>query len=373
VTAPDRPSVAYPPPTDPPIDLDGVVRLSDFEGPARARLHPAAWTYIAGGAWDEVTLRANREAWDRYRLRPRVLVDVSSVSLGTTLLGEPVAMPVGMAPAALHGLAHPDAELATALAFSSAGLVNVVSTVASRSLEAIAGAAPDALRWFQLYIQRDPALSRDLVDRAAAAGYRALVVTVDLPVAGYRDEVLRLAFDPGVDAYGNLPKRERWSAHLDDLLDLRSVGTTWETLDGIRSWSSLPLVVKGILTAEDARLAVEHGAEAVWVSNHGGRQLDRVAAPVEVLAEVVDAVDGRAEVYLDGGVRRGPDVALALALGARAVFTARPFLYALACAGQAGVARAIAILREETERTLALLGCPAPSDVGPSHLERSGA
>src|SRR6185436_11401400 len=166
------------------------------------------------------------------------------------------------------------------------------------------------------------AISRDLVQRAEAAGYGAIALTVDLPVLGYRDDVLRIDFDPGRDAYANLPKRAVWDADIDEVLDLRSVGLTWDDLATIRGWSSLPLVLKGILTAEDARLAVEHGVDGVWVSNHGGRQLDRVAAPIDVLAEIVDAVDGRAEVYLDGGVRRGPDVAIALAMGARAVFTA---------------------------------------------------
>jgi 4-hydroxymandelate oxidase len=367
-----RPAPAYPPPEDPPMDLGGIVRLSDFEGPARDRLHPAAWAYYAGGAWDEATLRENHAAWDRYRLRPRVLVDVSAVDLSTTLLGRPVSLPVGIAPAALHGMAHPEGELATARAAAAAGVVAVISTVASQTVEAVAAAAPDGLRWFQLYVQRNRDRTRDLVQRAEAAGYSALCVTVDLPVMGYRDDILRLRFDPGEDAYANLPKRDAWRAggELDDLLDMRSVGMTWETLTEIRSWSSLPLVLKGIMTAEDARLAVEHGADAVWVSNHGGRQLDRVGAGIDVLEEVVAAVDGRAEVYVDGGIRRGPEVLIALALGAHAVFAARPFLWALACAGEAGVARALAILREEVERGMALLGARTPAEVRQDHVTR---
>jgi len=350
------------------VSLTGIVRLDEFEPLARERLHPASWAYYARGAWDEHTLRDNVVSWSRYRLRPRVLVDVEGVDLRTTLLGREVAMPVGVAPAALHGLAHADGESATARAAADAGVLQVVSTVASRSIEEVAAAAPDGARWFQLYVQRERAVTRALVERAEAAGYSALVLTVDLPVLGYRDDVLRIAFDPGPDAYANLPGRTVRNAELDEVLDLRSVGLTWETLADVRSWSTLPLVLKGILTAEDARLAVEHGAAAVWVSNHGGRQLDLVPAAVDVLGEVVHAVDGRVEVYVDGGVRRGPDVAIALALGARAVFTARPFLYALACAGEAGVAHALRVLREETERTFALLGTPRPADITAAHV-----
>lgn len=363
-----RPEHAYPPPSAPPIDLAGVASLADFEAPARDRLHPAAWAYYAGGGWDGLTIRDNLEAWRRYRFRPRVLVDVSDIDLSTTLLGAPVSMPVGIAPAALHGLAHPDGELATVRAATGAGVVTVVSTVASRSVEEVARASGDGLRWFQLYAQRDRAVSRDLVQRAEASGYRAIVLTVDLPVLGYRDDVLRLGFDPGTRAYGNLADRAAISGGLDDLLDMRSVGLTWDTLAEIRSWSSLPLVLKGILTGEDARLAVEHGATAIWVSNHGGRQLDRSPAAIDVLDEVVEAVDGRAEIYLDGGVRRGTDVVTALAMGARAVFTARPLLYALACAGEPGVAKALAILREETARAMALVGAPAIEDLCRDHV-----
>ncbi len=365
-----RAGMAYPPADLPPLDVDRFVSLTEFEAPARERMHPVAWAYDASGAADERTLHDNLAIWDRYRLRPRVLVDVSHIELGTTVLGKPVALPVGVAPAALHALAHPGAELATTRAAAAAGALDVVSTMASRSLEDIARAAPGGRRWFQLYVQPDWALTRDLVDRAVTAGYEALCLTVDLPILGYRDQVLRHAFDPGEGAYGNLERRAAWShgSELDGALDSRLVALTWDSLARIRSWSSLPLVLKGILTAEDARLAVEHGAAGVWVSNHGGRQLDRSPAGVDVLEEVVQAVDGRAEVYLDGGIRRGSDVLIALALGARAVFAARPFRWALACAGQAGVERAFAILREELERGLSLLGAPGPGDVRREHV-----
>ncbi len=365
-----RPSLAYPPPAAPPIDLAGIVSLHDFEAPARERLHPAAWAYFAGGAWDGHTLRANERDWDRYALLPRVLADVSHTTLETAILGRPAALPIGVAPAALHGLAHEDGELATARATAAAGAINVVSTVASRSIEEIAAAAPDARRWFQLYVQRDWSVTRRLVERAAAAGYEALVLTVDAPVLGYRDDILRVPFDPGEDAYANLPKRDAWrhGGALDEILDMRGVPLTWDTLEEIRSWAPLPLVLKGILAADDARIAVDRGVDAVWVSNHGGRQLDRSPSALEA---VVDAVEGRAEVYLDGGVRRGPDVLVALALGATAVFTARPFLYALASAGEAGVAKAFSILREETDRALAIAGATSPAAVTRAHAART--
>ncbi len=370
-------STAYPPADTAPVDLAELVALRDFERPAQARIDPVAWAYIAQGTEDEHTLRDNLAVWDRYRLRPRVLVDVSQLDLATTILDRPVALPVGIAPAALHAMCHPEAEIATARAAAAAGALTVVSTLASRSMEAIAAAAPDGRRWFQLYVQPDRGLTRELVKRADAAGYEAIVLTVDLPVLGYRDAVLRTGFDPAPGAYANLDRRDTWArAGLDGVLDARQVPLTWDSLDEIRSWSTRPLVLKGILTAEDARLAVEHGVDGIWVSNHGGRQLDRVAAGLDVLEGVLEAVNGRAEVYLDGGIRRGSQVVIALALGARAVFTARPFLWALACAGQAGVEKALAILREEIARAMSLLGTPTLADLRREHVatldERTG-
>ncbi len=368
-TAP-RATIAYPPMPAPPVDLARLVSTTDFEAPAAERLHPVARAYIDGGSFDERTLQDNLATWDRYRLRPRMLTDASRLDMTTMILGRPTALPVGVAPAALHGLAHEDGELATARAAAAAGAINVLSTMSSHSIEAVAEAAPGGRRWFQLYVQPDLALSRDLVQRAAAAGYEALCVTIDVPVLGYRDEVVRHRFDPGPGAYANLVRRGAWGDgnELEGALDARSIRFTWDSLTEIRSWAPVPLVLKGILTAEDARLAVEHGADAVWVSNHGGRQLDRVAAGVDVLEEVVDAVAGRAEVYLDGGIRRGPDVLIAMALGARAVFTARPFLWGLVCAGEAGVARVFEILREEIERSLVLVGVASPSALTREHV-----
>jgi 4-hydroxymandelate oxidase len=372
MTSDVRPRARYRPADMAPVDLAPIVRLADFEEPARERLDPVAWAYYARGAYDEHTLRATARAWEAFRLRPRVLVDVSATTTATTVLGRPTAMPIGIAPAAMHALAHPDGERATARAAAVAGVIHVVSTLSSYSSAEVADAAPGGRRWFQLYVQPDWGLNRALVERAVAAGYEALVVTADVPVLGYRDNVLRDVFDPGPGTYANLPERDVWrrDEEIDAILDLRSVALTWTDLAEIRSWAPLPLVVKGILTAEDARLAVDNGVDAVWVSNHGGRQLDRVAAGVDVLEEVVDAVEGRVEVYLDGGIRRAPDVLVALALGARAVFAARPFLWALAAAGEAGVAHAFAILREELERGLSMMGTPDPGALTRAHVER---
>ena len=237
--------------------------------------------------------------------------------------------------------------------------------MSTRSIEDVAEAAPDGVRWFQLYTQADPGRSRALVERAAAAGYSAIVLTVDLPVLGYRQRDRRSAFDVSAAAMGNFDEEGLAPTHKDPAPIL-----TWDDLATIRSWSSLPLVLKGILTGEDGRLAAEHGADAIVVSNHGARQLDRVPAPVDVLEEVVRAVDGRSEVWVDGGVRRGLDIAIALALGARGVLVGRPILWALAAGGQAGVERALAILREEFEITLTLLGTPTPGSISRDHVAR---
>lgn len=334
-------------------------------------MDPASFDYIAGGSWDEWSLAENDAAWRRYRLRPRVLVDVGAVSTATTLFGTPGAMPVAIAPMAAHGLVHHDAECATAAAAARAGVPITVSTMSSASIEEVAAAAPDAMCWFQLYLQADPGRSRELVERAVDAGYRAIMLTVDLPRLGYRERDRRNGFD--LPALGNF--REARPDHRPDIggpdgLERLETGPTptWADVDRVRSWSELPLVLKGIHTGEDARIALAHDVAGLIVSNHGARQLDRVAAPIDVLAEVVEAVAGRTEVLVDGGVRRGLDVAIALSRGARGVLVGRPILWALAAGGQAGVERALAILREETELTLRLLGAIDPTMVTRDHV-----
>lgn len=359
---------------DPDPRVERVVALAEFEAIARERMHPASFDYVAGGTGDEASLAEAEASWTRFRLRPRVLVDVSTVDPSTTLAGSPAAMPVAIAPMAAHGLAHPDGELATARAAAVAGVPFVLSTMASRSIEEVATAAPDGARLFQLYVQRDLGFAKSLVERAAAAGYRGLVLTVDLPVVGYRERDRRSGFALDVPL-GNFAARrpdEMLVSGYEALGGQRHVGLTWSDVGTIRAWTSMPVVLKGILTADDARLAVEHGVDGLIVSNHGARQLDRLPAPADVLEEVVDAVAGRAEVWVDGGLRRGVDVATALGLGARGVLVGRPVMYALAAGGESGVARALAILREELDIALALLGARRPSEVTRERVVRVG-
>jgi 4-hydroxymandelate oxidase len=352
--------------------LARVVGLREFEGHARERMDAAAFDYVAGGSWDERTLADNEAAWRRYRMRPRVLVDVGAVDPATSLLGTPASVPVAIAPMATHGLAHADAEVATARAAAAAGVPFTLSTMSSSSIEEVAAAIPDGPRWFQLYTQADPGRSRALVERAAAAGYRAIIVTVDLPRLGYRERDRRNGFD--LPALGNFDdgRRPDHRPDLQGLSRLETVGhtLTWADIDTIRSWTTLPVVLKGILAAEDARIAVDHGVDGIIVSNHGARQLDRVAAGIDALPAIADAVAGRVELLVDGGVRRGLDVVIALAGGATGVLLGRPILWALATAGEAGVGRALAILREETEIAFALTGVQRPAEIRPEHVER---
>ena len=360
----------------PSVDLSRVVSLADFEPLARRAMEPGAFDYVAGGAWDEHSLGEAESAWRRRRLRPRVLVDVSHVDAATTMAGQPVSLPVGVAPMAAHGLAHPDGELATACAAATVGIPFTLSTMSTASIEAVAEAAPDGIRWFQLYAQADPRRSRRFVERAAAAGYSAIVVTVDLPVLGYRERDLRSGFSLAVP-HGNFaddvgPDHASHAADPNGGYDIiesdLDQGLTWPDIDTIRSWSPVPVFLKGILTAEDARLAVEHGVAGIVVSNHGARQLDRAVATADVLEEIVAAVAGRAEVWVDGGIRRGLDVVTAVALGARGVLVGRPILWALATGGQAGVERALAILRTETLIALTLLGARTPGELNRAHV-----
>lgn len=352
--------------------LARIVNLADFEPLARAVMEPSAFDYVAGGSWDEVSLHENIAAWRRRRFRPRVMVDVSGVDPSSTFLGQPSALPVAVAPMAFQSLAHPDGEIEAARGAAAAGIPYTLSTTSSHSIEAVAVGAPGGTLWFQLYTQADPAVTRSLVERAEAAGYRAIILTVDLPLLGYRDRDRRAGFL--LPAMGNFA--EVAATHGRAALDAPSLlhapgmepSLVWADLETIRSWTSLPLVLKGIMTAEDARIAVERGVDGIVVSNHGARQLDRVPAAIDVLAEVVAAVGGRAEVWVDGGVRRGLDIAIARALGARGVLVGRPVFWALAAGGAAGVERAIAILREEFTLALALLGTPTPADIGRAHL-----
>ena len=348
----------------------------DYERLAEERLDAAAFGYFAGGAGDEWTLRENLAAFNRYVLRPRVLVDVTSVSTRTSVLGAELNAPIVVAPTAFQRMAHADGELAMARGAAAADTVMCLSTLATATLEEVADAAPDAPRWYQLYWPPDRGLVREVVARVEAAGYRALVVTVDLPVLGRRERDLRTGFsvpaDTPVPAFAAFAETEGavTPAQIEWAVD-RSL--TWKDLEWLRGTTGLPLVVKGLLTAEDAQLALASGADGIVVSNHGGRQLDGVAASLDALPEIVEAVGGRAEVLMDGGVRRGIDVVKALALGARAVLVGRAPLWGLAVDGADGVTRVLALLQAEVHLALALCGCPSPNAVSREHVARAAA
>ena len=344
----------------------------DYERLAEERLGPGAWSYFAGGADDERTLRWNLEAFGRWQLRPRILCDVTDVSTSTTVLGTTVALPVLVAPVAFQRMAHPDGEAATARAAASAGTVMCLSTIATASPADVAAAAPGAPRWFQLYVFKDWGLTSALVQQAVDAGFSALVLTADTPYLGRREGPLRTGFAipddvriPAVDSArgGGL---QPFSLH--EHFDLFSPSVSWRDVERLNELSGLPVVVKGVLTAEDARLACEHGAAAIAVSNHGGRQLDGVPGTLDALPEVVEAVEGRVEVYLDGGIRRGTDVAKALALGARATLAGRAVLWGLAVGGEDGARHVLELLRDEIRLALSLLGCTSPEELRPGHV-----
>jgi len=360
------------------IDLSRIVNLADFERLAAKLLPQPEFDYIAGGSDDEQSLARNAAAFDRWQLVPAVLRDVSAVDASATFLDGDVRMPVGIAPVAFQHFAHPEAEIATARAAADAGVVFCLSTMSSRSLEDVAAASGAGRRWFQLYVHRDRSRSEDLVRRAAAAGYEAIVVTVDFPVAGNRerDKRNRLAYPQvfgNFDASADLePAADHGPQNINAVIGgFNDASFAWRDLSWLLDVATLPVLIKGILSAEDARLAVDHGAAGVIVSNHGGRQLDRSPAALEQLPDVVDAVNGRAEVYVDGGVRRGTDVLTALALGARGVFIGRPAVFGLAVAGEAGVRRALALLEAELLTDMALLGTPRLADLDAGYLRRA--
>lgn len=347
------------------------LNVREYEALARERLAEGPYGYFAGGAGDEWTLAENVRAFNRWVLRPRMLVDVDTVTTATTVLGTDVSMPVLIAPTAFQRLAHPDGETATARAAAAAGTVFCLSTLGSYTPAEIAESAPQGTNWLQLYWSPDRGFTQALVEASAAAGFEAILLTVDLPLAGRRERDLRAAFELPADLpLPNLPSHlggGNFQAVLAEVVD-RTI--TWRDLEWLATLTDLPLVVKGILTAEDGRLACEHGATGVVVSNHGGRQLDGVAASIEALPEVVEACAGRVTVLLDGGVRRGTDVVKALALGARAVLVGRAPVWGLAVAGEDGVLRVLELLREELALALALLGCPSPEAVTHAHVAR---
>jgi isopentenyl diphosphate isomerase/L-lactate dehydrogenase-like FMN-dependent dehydrogenase len=333
------------------------LNVHDYELLAREQLDENAWEYFRGGAGDESTLRENLAAFARWRLRPRVLVDVSAVDTSVTVLGTTVGAPILVAPVALQQLAHPEGEAATARAAARAGTIMMLSTSATLRPGAVAEAAPGAARSFQVYVFRDSGVTQSLIDEACAHGYSALALTVDVPILGRREGAVRIGF--------HIPDEFEVAGDIFGDID---PSVSWRDLEWLAG-HGLPVVLKGVLTSEDARMAVDHGAAAVVVSNHGGRQLDGVPASIDALPQVVDAVDGRAEILLDSGVRRGVDVLRALALGARAVLIGRPVVYALAAGGEEAVVHVLQLLRDEVELGLRLLGCTSPTEVTREHVE----
>lgn len=354
-----------------------VAAVADYEPFARERMTAEAWAYIAGGAADEITLQENIAAFRRLQLRPRVLQDLSGGSTALDLLGQRFAFPILLAPVAFHRLVHPDGEIATAMAAAAMGTGMIVSTQASITLEDIIrqvrSQGSTAPLWFQLYIQPDREFTLNLVRRAEAAGYGALVLTVDAPVNGVRNQEQRLGFalPPGVEPVnlrGMRPPPATAGRAGEPIVmggPLLAAAPTWKDIDWLRGATRLPLLLKGITSGEDAREAVAHGVDGIVVSNHGGRVLDTLPASIDVLPEVARAVDGRVPVLMDGGVRRGTDVLKALALGAAAVLIGRPYIYGLAAAGAVGVSHVLHILRAELEFAMALTGCRNLEAIGP--------
>lgn len=365
-----------------PMTADGLAAA------AREVLPAEAFSYVAGGASTERTIAANREAFARWRIVPRMLRGVSTRDLSTTVFGTSMTAPVLTAPVGALGLVHPDADLAVARAAAALGLTSVLSTASSTTLEDVAAAAPAAARWFQLYWPRDPQLAESLVRRAETAGYQAIVLTVDTWSLGWRPRDLALAHLPFLHAKGiaNYLADPVFRARLDAPPEesaqamqaaaracvelFGNPALSWSDLSLLRQWTRLPVLIKGICHPEDARIALDHGVDALVVSNHGGRQVDGARAALDCLPDVVAAVDGRAPVLLDSGIRCGADVLIALALGAHAVLLGRPWVYGLGLAGQRGVAHVLRVLLGDLDLTLALAGYASPAELGAHSVVR---
>ncbi len=344
-------------------DASRPITVADYEHLARAVTDPAAWDYQAGGAGDEISMADNRAAWDRIRLRPRVLVNVAERNLSTSAFGVELAHPIVVAPTAAHSLSHPEAERATARGAAAAGGLFTLSTISSVPMEDVASTAPHGPRWFQLYVPADRDACQALVERATASGFSAVVVTVDLPLPGNRERDLRSGFEVHLGAH--LPPEQL----VDPETGIVVLPTfDWDELAWLRSVCPLPLLVKGVLRADDALRAVDAGCDGVWVSNHGGRQLDTALAGADALPAIAETVGDRALLVVDGGVRRGIDVLKALAFGADLVAIGRPALWGLAVDGADGVRRIIELLRDELSLAMALAGCRTLAEITPDLL-----
>jgi 4-hydroxymandelate oxidase len=352
-----------------------ICSLADFEPLARKKLNTMACEYIAGGAGDEITMRSNIAAFDEIRLIPQILTDVARVDTNTELFGQKLPFPILLAPAAYHRLLHPQGELATARGASRAGAILVVSSFATTTIEQIARVTTQPL-WFQLYVQRDRGFTRALVQRAIAAGCRAICATVDTPVIGMRHREKRSNFClpagldcPMLKGLGDKNLRTMHRPEADAIYSpVFDPAFTWKDVEQLCSFCSVPVLLKGVLNPADAVRAAKSGAAGIIVSNHGGRNLDTVPATIEALPAIADKIAGRIPILLDGGIRRGTDVVKALALGARGVLIGRPYLYALAVAGADGVSTAVSMLLTELKMTMALLGRPNLLDIDRSIL-----
>ncbi|HXN99518.1 MAG TPA: alpha-hydroxy acid oxidase [Candidatus Acidoferrales bacterium] len=337
-----------------------AICLADFEPLAKAKMPAMAWEYVAGGAGDEITTRWNQEAYQRIRLKPRVLVDVSKLDTRVTLFGQEHAFPILLAPTAAQKMMHANGELATARGAGAAGTAMVLSCFSGTSLEDVAEVAKTPL-WFQLYVQPDHGFTRTVVQRAEAAGYRALCLTVDTPILGARNRETRAAVKqpptPNLKGFKGVGGKDRLhTGSLEIFSGVLDAALSWKDVEWLRSVSKIPLVLKGVMNPDDADIAAKSGVAGIIVSNHGGRNLDTLPATIDALPHVADKVAGRIPVFVDGGIRRGTDILKALALGANAVFIGRPYLYGLGAAGEAGVTQVINILQREFQIAMALTG-----------------
>jgi isopentenyl diphosphate isomerase/L-lactate dehydrogenase-like FMN-dependent dehydrogenase len=358
------------------MQSEGPINVADFERAAAEKLDAGVAGYFFGGACDEVTLGENVARWRQWRLRPRVMTGHGEWDTRAEVLGGEVSMPILVAPVAYQRLVDEEGEVAMARAAAAAGTVMCLSTLASTRPSEVAAAAPGGRRWFQLYAFRDKGVTRALTDEAVGSGFEAIVVTVDAPRGGRRERDLRTGFripeGLGVPSVQAALGSDR-AITIEETFALMEPALSWKDLEALASECGIPVLVKGVLTGEDALLAVEHGAAGVVVSNHGGRQLDCALSTADALPEVVDAIRGRGAVLVDGGIRRGTDVAIALSLGADAVLVGRPALWGLAVAGEAGARRVLELLRDEFELTLALCGCRSPAELTQAHVRRVGA
>jgi len=364
------------------------VSVEDLEQKAREILPPEAFDYVAGGAGSEDTMRANRDAFRRWRIVPRVLRDLAQRDLSVQLLDTPLPAPVLLAPIGLQSVVHPEAELAVARAAASLEIPVILSTVSSNTLEAVAQAMNGVPHWFQLYWPNDPGLAASLVSRAERAGYGAIVITLDVPLLGWRERDLQHAYLPFLKGEGSAnyfsdpvfreslpqtPEEDPEAAIRHWMSLIAHPSLTWDDLASLREQTRLPLLLKGILHPEDAARAVTCGMDGVIVSNHGGRQVDGAVAALDALPQVVEAVQGRVPVLFDSGIRRGADAVKAMALGAQAVLLGRPYVWGLALAGEQGVRTVLLNFLADLEVTLALSGCTSCAQLGPSVLQRDGA